>query len=67
VAGVFRGVGAGHSASLIQLGLLLLLATPVARVALMAVAFTTQRDWTYVVISLIVLTVLAASLAGINS
>jgi len=67
VAGVLRGVGAGHSASLIQLGLLLLIATPVARVALMAVAFTTQRDWTYVVISLIVLTVLAASLAGINS
>jgi uncharacterized membrane protein len=44
-----------------------LIATPDARVALMAVAFTTQRDWTYVVISLIVLAVLAASLAGINS
>jgi uncharacterized membrane protein len=67
VAGVLRGVGAGHSASLIQLGLLLLIATPVARVALAAAGFATQRDWTYVVISLIVLAVLAASLAGINS
>jgi uncharacterized membrane protein len=67
VAGVLRGLAAGHSASLIQLGLLLLIATPVARVALAAAAFTTQRDWTYVVISLIVLAVLAASLAGINS
>jgi uncharacterized membrane protein len=67
VVGVLRGVRAGHSASLIQLGLLLLIATPVARVALAAAAFATQRDWTYVVISLIVLVVLAASLAGINS
>ena len=67
VAGVLRGVGAGHSASLIQLGLLLLIATPVARVALAAAGFATQRDGTYVVISLIVLAVLAASLAGINS
>jgi uncharacterized membrane protein len=65
--GVLRGIGAGHSAALIQLGLLLLIATPVARVALAAVAFAMQRDRTYVVISLIVLAVLAASLAGINS
>jgi uncharacterized membrane protein len=65
--GVFRGIGAGHPAALIQLGLLLLIATPVARVALAAVAFATQRDRTYVVITLIVLAVLAAGLAGINS
>ena len=65
--GVLRGVGAGRSAALIQLGLLLLIATPIARVALAAVAFATQRDRTYVIITLIVLAVLAASLAGINS
>lgn len=67
VLGVLRGVAAGHSATLIQLGLLLLIATPIARVALAAVAFATQRDRTYIVITLIVLAVLAASLAGINS
>jgi uncharacterized membrane protein len=67
VLGVLRGIGAGHSAALIQLGLLLLIATPIARVALAAAGFATQRDRTYVVITLIVLAVLAASLAGINS
>ena len=67
VLGVVRGPGLRHPATLIQLGLLLLIATPIARVALAAVAFATQRDRTYVVITLIVLAVLAASLAGINS
>jgi uncharacterized membrane protein len=42
----------------IQLGLLLLIATPVARVAFTVFAFTKQRDWTYVVITLIVLSLL---------
>jgi len=67
VPGVLRGVAAGHSTALIQLGLLLLIATPFARVALAAAVFATQRDRTYVVITLIVMAVLAASLAGINS
>ena len=39
----------------IQLGLLLLIATPVARVAFSVFAFAKQRDWTFVVITLIVL------------
>jgi len=66
VTGVLRGVAAGDSIALMQLGLLLLIATPVARVALAMVAFATQRDRTYVAIALIVLAVLAASLAGIR-
>ena len=64
VGGVLKGVAAGHSADLIQLGLLLLIATPVARVAFSVYAFAAQRDQTYVVITLIVLGGLAASLAG---
>ena len=48
----------------IQLGLLLLLATPVARVALSLVAFAWGRDYTYVVFTLIVLAVLLYSLTG---
>jgi len=46
----------------IQLGLLLLIATPVARVALSLVAFAVQGDRLYVVITAIVLGVLAYSL-----
>ena len=48
----------------IQFGLLLLIATPVARVVLSLAAFGWQRDWTYVVITLLVLAVLAYSLAA---
>jgi uncharacterized membrane protein len=47
---------------LIQLGLLLLIATPVARVVFSVFAFIRQRDWMYVAFTLIVLAVLLYSL-----
>jgi uncharacterized membrane protein len=46
----------------IQLGLLLLIATPVARVAFTVFAFTRQRDWTYVVVTFFVLALLVYGL-----
>ena len=50
------------SAGLIQFGLLLLIATPVARVAMALVGFALERDRLYTAISLIVLLILAFSL-----
>jgi uncharacterized membrane protein len=47
---------------LIQLGLLILIATPVARVALALVGFALERDLTYVVVTLVVLSVLIYTL-----
>jgi uncharacterized membrane protein len=47
---------------IIQLGLLLLIATPVARVVFSVFAFARQRDSTYVGITLIVLCILLYSL-----
>jgi uncharacterized membrane protein len=47
---------------LVQLGLLLLVATPIARVLFSIVGFFRQRDWLYVVITTAVLTLLAYSL-----
>ena len=64
VHGVAHGVFAGDSQAVMQLGLLLLVATPVTRVALSLVSFAAERDWLYVVITLIVLGVLVASLFG---
>ena len=64
VSGVLQGVAAGHSESLMQLGVLLIIATPIVRVAFSVYAFAAQRDRTYVAITLIVLAALAASLAG---
>jgi uncharacterized membrane protein len=49
---------------LIQLGLLLLIATPVARVIFSVMAFTVQRDRIYVIVTLIVLVILLYSLVG---
>jgi uncharacterized membrane protein len=53
-----------HGASIIQLGLLLLIATPVARVVFSAIGFVIERDYLYVVLTLIVLSVLLYSLIG---
>jgi uncharacterized membrane protein len=47
---------------IIQFGLLLLIATPVARVLFSLMAFARQRDLTYVVVTVIVLGVLLYSL-----
>lgn len=47
---------------IIQCGLLLLVATPIARVVFSVVGFVRQRDWLYVSITLIVLALLAHSL-----
>jgi len=64
VFGIVKGALSFHTRSMIQVGLLLLIATPVARVAFSILAFALQRDRTYVVVTLIVLTVLLYSLAG---
>ena len=56
--GILRGVRDGRSDSIVQLGVVLLIATPIARVAFTLVAFLIQRDRTYVVITLLVLALL---------
>jgi uncharacterized membrane protein len=48
----------------INLGLLFLIATPVARVVFSIFAFAVQLDWLYVVVTLVVLAVLMFSLTG---
>lgn len=49
-------------ASVLALGLVALIATPFARVAVSIVAFAIERDWSYVVITAIVLAVLVMGL-----
>ncbi|HEV8712750.1 MAG TPA: DUF1634 domain-containing protein [Candidatus Binatia bacterium] len=64
ISGIVSTALALRGRGLIQLGLLLLIATPVARVVFSAFAFARQRDYTYVTITLIVLTLLLYSLTG---
>ncbi|MGB8535091.1 MAG: DUF1634 domain-containing protein [Acidobacteriaceae bacterium] len=58
---VFVGVRHLNSRSIIRLGILLLIATPIMRVAFCVYSFATQKDKLYVVVSGIVLTVLLYS------
>jgi uncharacterized membrane protein len=60
---MFRAACAGSGRALIQLGVLLLIATPIARVALSACFFARQRDRTYLVITSLVLAILLLSFA----
>ena len=64
LGGVIHAAGSFDCHAVIQLGLLLLIATPVARVALSLVAFALERDYTYVAITAVVLAVLIYSLMG---
>jgi uncharacterized membrane protein len=66
IRGVIQSVivGRGRGQGLIQLGLLLLIATPIARVAFSVAGFAIERDRLYVAFTLIVLAVLLYSLLG---
>ena len=64
VHGVLRGTLELRSRWIIQLGLLFLIATPIARVGFSLVAFALQRDRLYVVITTVVLALLLFSLFG---
>lgn len=59
--GFFHGLVSGQGQSLIIAGLILLIATPVLRVAISVATFTVEKDWTFVVITSIVLLLLVFS------
>jgi len=64
IPGVVNSVMHGRGRGLIQLGLLLLIATPIARVSFSVVGFALERDRMYVIFTLIVLAILLFSLLG---
>jgi uncharacterized membrane protein len=64
IGGVISGIIALRPEAVIQLGLLLLIAVPILRVAVSVVAFALERDWLYVAVTLLVLGVLVFSLLG---
>ena len=64
VPAIVSGALRGSARSIIQLGLLLLIATPVARVAVSIAGFALEKDRTYALITLLVLAILLYSLIG---
>lgn len=64
IGGIVQFAFAGHGRGIIQLGLLLLIATPITRVAFAIFGFAEEGDRMYVVFTCIVLAVLLYSLIG---
>jgi uncharacterized membrane protein len=64
MTGIVRGAVELDPRAWIQLGLLILIATPVARVLFSIAAFAAQRDRAYVAITLLVAAILLYSLFG---
>jgi len=64
ISDIINSVLALHGRGIIQLGLIALVLTPIARVAFSICAFVQQRDWTYVAITSIVFVVLCYGLLG---
>lgn len=62
VAGIVADAWSLRSGGLIQLGLLLLIATPIVRVLFSIVAFAMQHDWLYVMVTVIVFSALLLGL-----
>ena len=56
--------GAPGSPLLLRIGLIVLLATPVARVIVSIVEYAVERDWMFTMLTLIVLAELTASLVA---
>jgi uncharacterized membrane protein len=63
VSAVLSGVLAAKPYAVVSLGLFVLIAIPVLRVAVSVVAFARERDWLYVGITLFVFAMLALSFA----
>ncbi len=67
LGGLFHGLVKGDPLSIVMSGLIILLATPVIRVAVSIVAFALEKDDTYVVITGIVLLILLFSIFGVGA
>jgi len=59
--GLFQGIVAFRSVSIMELGILILIATPVLRVLFSVFAFAYEKDYMYVIFTAIVLLVLIFS------
>lgn len=62
--GILQGIQKAESVAVIQLGLILLIFTPVARVAFSVISYMRQRDFLYAAITVFVLAVLLRNLLG---
>lgn len=64
---IVHGIAKGSGQAIIQAGVILLIATPIARIIFSIIGFIKENDWLYVLIAFLVLAIIATSmLAGIK-
>jgi hypothetical protein len=67
LGGLWQGILHGDAASCVQVGVIVLILTPIARVVLSLFDFIVEQDWLYVSITAIVLVVIISnSLGGVH-
>ena len=66
VSAIVTSALAGRREAVIQLGVLILISTPIARVVFSLVAFAVQRDGMYVAVTFLVLVILLCGLLGVG-
>lgn len=64
---IVQGLARLEPLAIIQLGVLVLILTPMMRVGMTVLLFLAQRDWVFVAITCVVLTVLVLGLIGVGS
>ena len=64
LTGIIQGLGKGSATEIIQLGVVILIATPIVRIVFSLVAFGLERDKLYVLITLIVPSIILFSTFG---
>lgn len=63
-SGLWQGILHGDAASCIQVGVIVLILTPIARVVLSFFDFIVEQDWLYVAITAIVLAIIISNSLG---
>ncbi|KEQ30769.1 DUF1634 domain-containing protein [Pedobacter antarcticus] len=64
LTGIYKGILTGSAAEIIQLGVVILIATPIIRIIFSLFSFILEKDGLYVIITLIVLSVILFSMFG---
>ncbi len=62
--GIFTGLLSFDGMSIIQLGIVILLATPILRIFFSAIGFAVEKDYLYVFITLLVFSVILFGMVG---
>jgi len=61
---IVKGIGAGQAKGIVQAGVVVLIATPILRIAFSLVGFILEKDRLYIIITAIVLSVMLFSIFG---